>query len=114
MATYITDANIVSILRGEKVTLKNGCVINLNANPVFYLLGECANESLGIQIENITCVGPNAEALSVDGNLLRTYHPGVFAINTTRTTASETLGRKNIINVGVAAGGKVPAKAAPA
>lgn len=106
VATYITEANIINILKWEKVTLQNGCVINLNAKPVFYLLGECANESIWLQVESITCMWPNAEVMSVNGNLLRTYNQWLFAINTTRTTGSETIWRKNIVNIGVAGGAK--------
>lgn len=113
VATYITEANIVNILRWEKVTLQNWCVVHLNAKPVFYLLGECANESCGLQVEDITCVWPNSEVMSVDGNLLRTYNQWIFAINTTRTAGSETIWRKNIVNLGVAAWGKMPTKTWP-
>jgi hypothetical protein len=84
----------------------------LNASPVFYLLGECANESVGLQIKTITITTnpgkPGEEKeVTIPGNSVKKYHHGLFAINTTRSTGSETIGRRDIANFGIAASGKI-------
>jgi hypothetical protein len=51
-AGYLGRDNVLKLL--EKWTIKVGSkTISLDVKPVKYLLAECANESIGIQLENI-------------------------------------------------------------
>ncbi|HCB51608.1 TPA: hypothetical protein DEP21_03465 [Patescibacteria group bacterium] len=50
----ITDAQTKQLLLGKEPLDISGKKITLEANPIFYFMGECMNESLGLKIGKIT------------------------------------------------------------
>ena len=112
VAKQLTVDNIVTLLQNPEWLPLNGCSVKLNAVPVYYLLAECANESIWLEIESITCTTSSvgewkSDSITVDGNLKKTYNDGLFALNTTRTTSSDEIGRRTLFNAGVAVSGKI-------
>lgn len=83
------------LLNGEPVTI-DGCTVKLNATPVFYLLGECANESVGLQIQTIHCqiinerTGAIEQEEIIDGHQT-TYKPGKMFVNYANTANKTVL-----------------------
>jgi len=42
----LTTGELIKVLNGEKVSLGGLCDLKVDTTPVFYLLAECANESI--------------------------------------------------------------------
>ena len=70
--------------------MDNGCTISIDASPVIYLLGECANESIGLQINTITTTCKQADGAivteTVGGDMTQVAKSGRFLLNVSRAT----------------------------
>jgi hypothetical protein len=53
LSLTFTKDTVISLLRGDSIIIDNK-TISVKAKPIFYLCAECANESLGLQIESIS------------------------------------------------------------
>jgi hypothetical protein len=42
----LSTGELIRVLKGEKVSLGGLCDLKVDTTPVFYLLAECANESI--------------------------------------------------------------------
>lgn len=109
VTSVLTEPQIVALLADPNHVekLSNGCTIQLKTTPIFYLLGECANESIGLKIDACTCKGPSGESMTIDGNLTQEYTAGRFAVNVSSSKSSAYLGKKDVVNFGIAGGVKV-------
>ena len=92
------------LLNGENVLI-DGCSVAIDATPVFYLLAECANESLGLQIKAITCRNQNGEIIkNVSTDMTEEFEDGNYTENVSNAdVATRTLGKRTIFKVAVGA-----------
>jgi len=50
----ITENQLPTLIKWDKLTIDSSTKISIDSNWVFYLLGECGNESFGMEIKGIT------------------------------------------------------------
>ncbi|HRX63623.1 MAG TPA: hypothetical protein P5060_00790 [Candidatus Absconditabacterales bacterium] len=101
----LNDEQLMNLLRGEQVDI-DGKKVTLDLDYVFYLLGECANESIGIKINKIKISTPTddvpaevVDSISGDwegGNIKigASSHTGMY-VNTVESTNEFAWARKN-------------------
>lgn len=109
----VSQASIAKLSPDELVTLLtskdwlsiDGCILSIEATPVFYLLAECANESLGLQLKAITCKDKNGvEIKKVSTDMTEEFEDGDYKENVSNAgAATRTLGKRTIFKVAVGA-----------
>lgn len=108
----LTTGELIKVLNGEKVSLGGLCDLKVDTTPVFYLLAECANESIWLKINVVTCTDQNGKEISrVDGNLIKEYNTWPMTLSVANTTWSVVLGKTNVISFAMAPGWKIDTKA---
>ena len=90
---FLSGESIITLLKWESIDLwkKN---ITLNTKIVKYFLAECANESIGIQIDSIT----------IEDSQQVEQQPTKMTFNASETTAQANI-KKSDFSIGVAFGG---------
>jgi hypothetical protein len=84
------------------------CDLKVDTTPVFYLLAECANESIWLKINVVTCTDQSGTEISkVQGNLIKEYWAWPMTLNIANTKWSSHLGKTNVISFAMAAGWKI-------
>ena len=90
---FLSGESIITLLKWESVDLW-GKKITLNTQIVKYFLAECANESIGIQIDSIT----------IEDSQKVEQQPAKMTFNASETTAQANI-KKSDFSIGVAFGG---------
>ena len=90
---FLSGESIITLLKWESVDLW-GKKITLNTKIVKYFLAECANESIGIQIDSIT----------IEDSQQVKQQPTKMTFNASETTAQANI-KKSDFSIGVAFGG---------
>ncbi|MCX6823629.1 MAG: hypothetical protein NT085_00680 [candidate division SR1 bacterium] len=77
-----TRSNIEKLINGEAITLDSSTKISIDINWVFYLLGDCCNESLGMEISKINILKIKPEVVlegkySAKATTPKTYDNGM-------------------------------------
>ncbi len=105
MRDQITTDNLITILGWDTVTLPEWGTIQVTATPVYYLLAECANESVWLQIDAIILrdIPWSSDTRIIDGNMTEEYIPGRVSINNWGTTSSAKIRNGSSLSIAAAA-----------
>ena len=95
------DDNLIKILSGEEVEIKldkseKKVKVNMNVDYVFYLMWECANESVGMQLWDLTVV---------ENELVDDYRQWALYLNNGDGSSAVNVSRKDAA-IGISVGGK--------
>jgi len=97
---YLTD-----FLLGKDITIQSDVdsfkKINISTKRIFYLLGECGNESLGMQIEgvNISTFVPTEAKYTANGSPEKKYKNGMDLDIKSHSIASKVLTKEKRVGV---------------
>ncbi len=95
----LSPDQLVTLLTSKDWLPIGDCTLSIDATPVFYLLSECANESLGLKLNAITC-SQNGEIIkNVSTDMTEEFEDGKYGEAITNAWATRTLGKKTIFKV---------------
>ena len=99
------EPHLADFLSGKDVTIKFDVdsfkKINISTKRIFYLLGECGNESLGMQIEgvNISTFIPTEATYTANGSPEKKYKNGMDLDIKSHSIASKVLTKEKRVGV---------------
>lgn len=98
----LTPGQLITLLTKKEWLPLDGCTLSIDATPVFYLLAECANESLGLQLKAITCKDQNGvEIKKVSTDMTEEVLDGGRMVSVTNADGQSTLGKKTVFKAAV-------------
>ena len=99
------EPHLADFLSGKDITIKFDVdsfkKINISTKRMFYLLGECGNESLGVQIEGITINTfiPNEVEYTASGSPEKKYKNGMDLSIKSHSIASKVLTQEKKVSL---------------
>lgn len=104
--TSLSTVDLIKVLNGGTVSLGGKCDLQVSATPIFYLLAECANESIWLKINVVTCTGEGGKIISekIAGNSIVKYNLWRYLNNVANTTWTVVWWKSTVVNLAWAAG----------
>jgi len=104
--SWLSTSDLIKVLNGGTVSLGGKCDLQVSATPIFYLLAECANESIWLKINVVTCTGEDGKPISekIPGKPIEKYNLWRYVSNVVNTTWSAVWWKSTVVNLAWAAG----------
>jgi hypothetical protein len=98
--------DLIKLLNGGIVSLGGKCDLQVSATPIFYLLAECANESIWLKINVVTCTGDDGKIISekIAGKSIEQYNLWRYGSNVVNTTWFAVWWKRVVLNATWAVG----------
>lgn len=110
----LSPDNLVKLLTDPNGISIDGHILKIQTTPVYYLLQECANESIGLKINAISVSKTDGTTHTVDTkistNLVEEFVDGDYLTSVTNAGARRTLDKRQVFNITIGWAGRFNTK----